>query len=195
MEEHIKEGFAKYLISIANVSDSEIYKLIALYKSTDYKKGSLVLQKGSNSEAIYFVEKGLLRMYSIDQNGKEHIMQFAPENWWLSDRNNLCYGEPSEFYIDAYEDTTVVILNHNFISKASAISDSFRNFHERILQRHINSLYRRINMLISSPAKDRYLDFLKTYPNISQRVPQWMVASYLGITPEGLSRVRKEISK
>jgi CRP/FNR family transcriptional regulator, anaerobic regulatory protein len=188
------QNFYNYLINNALVKESDFEKLSMYFSVSHYTKGDILIQKGSITQHIFFVEKGLLRFYSIDEKGKEHILQFAPENWWISDRNSLCSNEPSEYFIDAYEDTSVILLNQEFILKATEISKEFRAFHESLLHKHINQLYRRINSLISTPAKDRYSEFIKTYPNISQRVPQWMIASYLGITPEALSRVRKEIA-
>lgn len=187
-------NFHKYLTENAHVKQVDIEEVLRFISVKHYHKGQIILSKGSVCKHIFFVEKGLLRYYSIDEAGKEHILQFAPENWWLADRNNLCSGGNSEYFIDAYEEATVVLLNHDFIQKASEISNEFRIFNEHILQRHIMQLYHRINLLISTPAKERYLEFLKTYPHITQRVPQWMIASYLGITPEGLSRIRKELA-
>lgn len=187
------ENFQKHLIDKARLSTLEFANLLPYFTLREVKKGEVLLAEGSIGGHAYFVESGLLRFYSIDAQGKEHILQFAPENWWLSDRNDLNSTKPSAYYIDAYENTTVVLLNQDFLQKAASISPAFRTFHDQILQRHIGQLYHRINMLIGSTAKSRYLRFLQSYPNITQRVPQWMIASYLGITPESLSRVRKEL--
>jgi CRP-like cAMP-binding protein len=188
------DNFHKYLTEKALVKQEDFENLLPYFSVKEYPKGQTLLSKGNISRHIFFVEKGLLRFYCIGEDGKEHILNFAPENWWLTDRNNLCSNEPSEYFIDAYEDTTVVLLNHDFILKASEISKEFRDFHEHILQRHILQLYHRIKLLIGVPAKESYLEFIKTYPDIIQRVPQWMIASYLGITPEFLSRIRKKLA-
>lgn len=193
--ENLYHNFHEYLIRKANVKESHFQEFRELISVKNYSKGEIILSQGSICNHIFFVEKGLLRFYSIGENGKEHILQFAPENWWLTDRNNLCSDEPSQYFIDAYEASTVLLLGHDFIIKASEISKEFSAFHEHILQRHILSLYKRINMLIGTPAKESYLDFIHTYPDITQRVPQWMIASYLGITPEFLSRIRKELTQ
>jgi len=192
---HTIDNFHKYLTEKAGVKREDIERLISSCSVKKHTKGDMLLSKGDIGQHIFFVEEGLLRFYSIDKNGKEHILLFAPENWWLSDRNNLYSNEPAEYFIDAYEDSTVVLLNHDFILNASEMSREFRAFHELLLQRHIRQLYHRINLLIGTPAKECYSEFLKTYPNILQRVPQWMVASYLGITPESLSRLRHESAK
>ena len=187
------DNFREYLISKAGVQGSDFEDLRHCFTVKQYPKGQILLARGSVCHHIFFVEKGLLRYYSIDAGGKEHILLFAPENWWLTDRNNLCGNEPSEYFIDAYEDSTVVLLDHKFIQKAMEMSVEFRLYHEYMLQNHIRQLYSRISQLIGSTASERYLEFLKTYSNITQRVPQWMIASYLGITPESLSRVRKNL--
>lgn len=185
-------NFYLYLTQKANVAQADADALLRLCETRTYSKGELLLARGGINQHIFFVESGLLRYYSIDSKGKEHILQFAPENWWLSDRNNLCSNAPSDYFIDAYEETVVVLLNQAFIDRAVEISEEFRSYHQHILQRHISQLYHRINLLIGRSATERYLEFLKTYPNITQRVPQWMIASYLGITPEALSRIRRE---
>jgi CRP-like cAMP-binding protein len=130
-------------------------------RSTKVKKGQLIQRQGALDSKVYKVESGLLRSYSIDDKGKEHIYMFAPEDWIIAD--NCDAKLPCELFIDALEDSVVIISE-----KAEAIQNA--------------------------NAIERYEHFIETYPNILQRVPQRMIASYLGITPEALSRVRKAIS-
>lgn len=159
------------------------------------EKGGFLLREGAVSRHFYFVEKGLLRFYSIDKAGKEHIVQFAPEGWFTGDRGSIYFQEGSEYFIDAIEESTVVFLSTEIMQQAAAKSDDFRRYNERLLQNHIHHLQKRIRLLISASAEERYLDFTAVYPDLLQRVPQWMIASYLGITPESLSRVRKALAK
>lgn len=86
-------------------------------------------------------------------------------------------------------------MDDQFICTLSDISATFSKYNDQLLQKHIRHLQKRINLLIGASAEDRYLDFIKSYPDLTQRVPQWMIASYLGVTPESLSRVRKELVK
>lgn len=158
-------------------------------------KGSYLLQEGEICTDTFFVNKGLLRMYTIDKNGKEHILHFAPENWILVDRSSLYLNQPSDYYIDAVEDTEVLVLSPEYFEFLAEQQPEVLSKQNIMLHHHINSLQKRITQLLGAHAEERYLDFLKTYPNIFERVPQWMVASYLGITPESLSRVRKELVK
>lgn len=191
----MNNGFYTYLERNVGVLPAHLEQLPEIPVLKEVKRGDVLLRNGQVCDHIFFVIKGVLRFYAIDDLGKEHILQFATENWWMADRNNLCDHQPSVYFIDAVEDSTIVLINQGFIEKAAEASIEFRNFHEKILQKRIKTLYHRINLLIGASAKERYLDFLKTYPDLLMRVPQWMIASYLGVTPEGLSRVRKEISQ
>lgn len=135
-----------------------------------------------------------MRSYTVDNAGKEHVIQFAPENWWLSDRNSFLFNEPSLFFIDAIEDTEIVVLTHSFFDIAAGIT-GFNEFNTRALHNQVRQHQQRISLLIGATAEERYIDFIERYPNLLLRVPQWMIASYLGITPESLSRVRKELAR
>ncbi len=184
-----------YLKENAGITDDQLLGISGKLRFREYRKGQFILSKGQVCKHFFYVEKGLLRFYSIDHLGKEHIIQFAAEGWFISDRSSIYFNQPSEFFIDAIEDTKVAILDEQFICDASEISPPFRKYNEHILQNHIRHLQNRVLLLISATAESRYLDFITLYPNLTQRVPQWMIASYLGITPESLSRVRKELAK
>ena len=158
------------------------------------EKGELLLKEGEICRHSFFVEKGLLRYYSIDAKGKEHIIQFAPEGWFVSDRESVYFNQPSQYFIQALEESRIIALDENFVSELAKQDPSFLEFNNRLLHNHIRHLQRRINMLLSATAEERYLDFIKIYPDILLRVPQTMVASYLGIAPESLSRVRKDLA-
>ncbi len=159
------------------------------------KRGETLLRQGEGCYHTFFVAKGLLRAYTIDEYGKEHLLQFAPENWFISDRSSVLFDEVSEQFIDAVEDSEVILIETGFFEKLSEISPGFQRFNMYALNNHIRHLHKRINLLISASAEVRYMDFIRLYPDILLRVPQWMIASYLGITPESLSRVRKELAR
>ena len=143
------------------------------------KKGQILQRKGDTNTKVYQVESGLLRSYSIDEKGKEHIYMFAPEDWLMAD--NVPADLPADLFIDAIEDTVVIAGAKDFDKGHNTVK----------LIKRIGALQKRVIMLMSASAAERYEHFLKTYPQITQRVPQRMIASYLGITPETLSRVRK----
>lgn len=186
--------FNDFLTHKGLLTDDQKEQIRPYYTYKNYAKGETILYKGTVCEHSFFVEKGLLRFYSIDKQGKEHIVQFAPEGWIISDRSSLYFNEASEYYIDAIEDSIVVKIDSKLFSTASNLNIEFSKMNEIKLQKHIRQMQNRINMLLGANASERYLDFMATYPNISARVPQWMIASYLGITPESLSRVRKDLA-
>ncbi len=149
-------------------------------KTITIKKGTILQRKGDFHSKVYLVENGLLRSYIIDESGKEHIYMFGPENWIVADSSEP--NSPCQLFIDAIEETTIKVISKEESLKGSPDLNA--------LFRRINTMQNRILMLMSSNAKERYEHFIKTYPDITQRVPLKMVASYLGITPEALSRVR-----
>jgi CRP-like cAMP-binding protein len=190
-----QNNFHIYLTQKAGISEDELTLLPYFPANDTYRKGEYLIRPGNYNSKIFFVEKGLLKQYTIDDNGKEHIMHFAPENRLVSDRSSAYFKQPTEYFIEAMEDTEVFIMDEKFINAASEISATYREFNHRSVHNHIRTMQKRINLLIGASAEKRYLEFVNTYPNLYLRVPQWMIASYLGITPEGLSRVRKELTK
>lgn len=184
-------SFNHYLNHHASITPETARELSSQAHVQQVAKGNFLLREGEVSRYFYFVESGLLRFYSIDKTGKEHIIQFAPEGWIAGDRGSVYFQEKSEYFIDAIEDSEVVLLSDDLLREVSVQNEDFRCFTDRLLQNHIRHLQKRIRLLVSATAEERYLDFIAIYPNLMQRVPQWMIASYLGITPESLSRVRK----
>ncbi|EKB48449.1 Crp/Fnr family transcriptional regulator [Cecembia lonarensis] len=187
--------FLKYLSQTVHVKQEHLPLLDELISRRQLKKNDVLLTAGQVCKHMFFVEEGLLRLFSTDENGKEHIVQFASENWFMSERGSLYFGTPSEFSIDVLEDSQLVVFDQEFIEKASSISAEFRTYNEYLLQNHIRHLQKRINLLIGASAEQRYIEFINLYADLTLRIPQWMIASYLGITPESLSRVRKGLSR
>lgn len=149
-------------------------------KTIKVKKGEIIQHQGDSKPKIYTVEEGLLRSYTIDEKGKEHIFMFAPKNWIIADAT--LDNHPSDLFIDALEDSIVLIDERENIP--------LDELSVKPLLKRVAVLQKRTIMLMSSSAIDRYEHFLETYPDIVQRVPQKMIASYLGITPEALSKVK-----
>lgn len=157
------------------------------------KKGAILLRQGEDSTVTFFVARGLLRQYYLDGRGREHILGFAPEQWLVSDRESDYFGEKSRYCIDALEDSEVYAIPNSTVGSIVASRADFSKINLEMLQKHIRQLQNRITMLQSFTAEERYLAFMKMYPDVLLRVPQSMVASYLGITPESLSRVRRQL--
>lgn len=188
------EKFRAYLEKSLTLSDEQFSLISKNLKIKTFEKNEIVLSQGEICSKTYFVVDGLMRSYSIDSKGKIHIIQFAPELWWISERNGLLFNEASDFFIDAVEPTTAIIIPKDYFNEAIPKLPTLQKLHENMLNNSIRFMQKRINMLLSATAEERYLDFIKLYPNLTLRVPQWMIASYLGITPESLSRVRKDLA-
>ncbi|MDZ7878805.1 MAG: Crp/Fnr family transcriptional regulator [Saprospiraceae bacterium] len=159
------------------------------------KKGDIILRKGEVATKAYFVRIGCLRSYTIDDKGKEHIFMFAPEGWIISDISTQMTDAPSDLFIDALEDSQVEVFDRRLSELIRAISPQINNMTTEKFIKRIAVLQKRIIMLMSATAWERYQHFMETYPSIVQRVPQRMIASYLGITPEALSKLRSDNTK
>lgn len=183
-----------YLTSNLNIDENEILSIRESCLIKEYKKDEFLLLKDGHCQHTLFVEKGLLKQYAIDDKGKEHILHFAPESWFLTDRESVYFNEPSRYFIQALEHTRIAFIDDDFIKKLEQKAPVFRDFNNLMLHNQIRVLQQRVMMLMSQTAEERYMQFIKTYPDILLRVPQTMVASYLGITPESLSRVRRELA-
>lgn len=191
----MRKDFKKFLQAYAEVTDEELLLLLDNLLFREYKKEQFLLRKGQRCKNAFYVQEGLLRFYSIDARGKEHIIQFAPEGWFIGDRSSIFFNEASDYFIDALEDTSVALLDEAFINLLHKVCLKLGYHHSSFLHNHVRHLEKRINLLIGATAEERYLNFISQFPNLISRVPQWMIASYLGIAPESLCRVKKELEK
>jgi CRP-like cAMP-binding protein len=183
-----------FLTSNVDMDEQIIREHIENLKKIQVKKGNFLLRQGDVCKHSFFVEEGLLKYYSIDEKGKQHILQFAPEGWFVVDRESAFFNQPSQYFIEALEDSIVTMIDVDMFASLSLHNQSFALFNNKLLHNHIRHLQNRINLLLSATAEERYLDFIRIYPDLLLRVPQTLVASYLGITPESLSRVRKDLA-
>jgi CRP-like cAMP-binding protein len=158
-------------------------------------KGTILLERNELPDRTFFVVKGCLRSYFIDAKGKEHVFMFAPEGWIIGDVEAQINNTPAELVVDAIEDSEIEVIDKALFE--DLYMGPYRGAGVNIdkLLRRISVLQRRVLMLMSASAKERYQHFIDIYPNIVQRVPQKMIASYLGITPEALSRIKHDMAK
>ena len=175
-------------------SSRDIFQIDPSAQRRHYAKGTILQHKGMDQAKTYYVEQGLLRSYIIDSKGKEHIFMFAPEQWIIADVESLEFHQPTELFIDCVEDTHVIIFDRNKLM-GGEFDQEVISSNLRLLYRRMGMLQRRVIMQMSSPAADRYAYFQETYPDLQGRVPQHMIASYLGITPQALSTIRHEIAR
>ncbi len=188
------QNYISHLTQRINLTEEQINTICNSLIIKEITKGEYIVKPGDYSTDFYFIEKGVLRSFTIDENGKEHVIQFGTEKWLIGDRNSSICKESAKFYIQAIEDSTIIIVNDELNQMIQQMNPKFIDSQLILIQNHVRHLQDRINSLLGASAKDRYLEFIKLYPTITARVPQWMIASYLGITPESLSRVRKDIA-
>lgn len=164
----------------------------AFFQPKKLRKRQYLLQEGDPCRYIAFVEKGMLRSYSIDEKGSEHIIQFAFEGWWIADQYSFLTGEPSIYNIDALEDCELLLLSRSGEEELMEKVPKVERYFRLLLQGNVIATQRRLVSSLSQPAEKRYHELVESCPTIPQRVPQHMMASFLGITPETLSRIRKK---
>jgi CRP-like cAMP-binding protein len=186
--------FADYLRTKIDITEKQLQDIEHFYKPKHLARGKILLQINEICQYNCFVVNGCLRSYVIDDKGKEHIIQFAPENWWISEQISLIDSEPAMYYIDAVEDTDYLAVDKAFFSEFHKLIPAAREMSERLQLNSLRAFQKRLVSHLSATGEQRYLSFIKTYPSLALRLPQKMIASYLGITPESLSRIRKDIA-
>ncbi|PZX94515.1 Crp/Fnr family transcriptional regulator [Flavobacterium aquariorum] len=189
------EVFAKYLRNQIQLNDEELEMIQKVCVTKRLRKNQYLLQEGDVWRFNAFIINGCLRTYSINDKLQEHIINFAIENWWIGDRESLLNGTPSRFNIDAIEDSEVLLISKENFKMLMKSIPQFQELVNLIIERSFAASQDRINNSISLNAEEKYTRFLEKQPQIAIRVPQHMVASYLGITPETLSRIRKQSLK
>ena len=176
---------------------SELDKILKIENESNlkhYKKGEFIQKPNQLKANAIYVKKGLLRSYIIDSNGKEHIYMFASEDWITGDIEAVEFNKPTRLYIDCLEDSEVILVTKDHVKEADLSKENMLQNMQK-LWRNLAKLQYRVLMLLGSPAIDRYKYFLDLYPDLPNRVPQRMIASYLGIMPQTLSTIRSKIAK
>lgn len=190
MYDLILSNVARYI----SLTEAEKKFFISIMRLRKYRRKQYVLQAGDVARFENFVVKGLLRAYTVDNKGHEHIAMFAMEGWWISDLYSFLTETPATQNIDALEDTEILSIEKPDLEKLYGEVPKFERFFRIILQNAFVAHQRRIISGISETAETQYLSFIKKYPSLEQRIPQHQIASFLGITPETISRIRKQRS-
>jgi CRP-like cAMP-binding protein len=189
------EVFEKYLRSWVDISDDELQMIRALATERTLRKWQSILHDGEVWKITCFITSGCFRLYRFGKDGTDHTLRFGVENWWISDQESYNHERPSEYNIEALAASKVTIWTKADWEKLTGTIPALKLFNEKLLARGYETSQKRIFSLISSSAEEKYLQFQKTYPSVFNKVPLHMVASYLGISRETLSRIRKEFSK
>ncbi|MFC5044686.1 Crp/Fnr family transcriptional regulator [Aquimarina hainanensis] len=182
----------KNSISLSSQAEEYIY---SISKEKMVSKGEILIRAGQTVNKTFFVTQGSLRSFCIDKEGKEHTLQFAINDWWISDFMAIYNNEPASLTVECISDSDVIEFNAQKLNEIYIQFPEFEPFQRKNLERHVVSLHKRILNQLQLTALERYNLFLEQYPNIEQHVSNYHIASYLGITQQSLSRVRAEIAK
>lgn len=189
------EFLHKKITESISLTDEEFEYCKTLFIPKKVGKKRFLLEEGDICKYTIFVEKGLIRSYTVDDKGAEHILQFALEGWWMGDLYSFFTGEPSSYYMETLEDCEILMITKPswdlLLEKVPALERYFRI----LVQNNLIATQRRLMCYFSVPAVDRYNKLIETFPDILQRVPQHMIASFLGITRETLSRIRGQMAE
>ena len=188
------EVFFESLKSKAGFHDEDLALVKTHLTPKKLRRKQYLLQEGDVCKNIAFVEKGALRTYTVDDLGTEHILQFALEGWTISDLYSFLTGEASTYNIDALEAAELVLVSKAAHEEMLQTIPKYETYVRLQVTGAYIALQRRITSVLSLTTEERYKNFTATYPNIVQRVPQHMIASFMGLTPETLSRVRKRMT-
>lgn len=189
--EQLKNHFLKTL----PLNIEELQALEERARLKKLRRRQYLLQEGDQCQHYNFLVSGCLRMYLLDEKGVEHVLQFATEDWWITDIGSFHSEQPSRLNIDALEDSEVLRIKKEDLL---FLYENFPKFdrHFRVLTENaFVKMQERVLQNISSTAEERYLSFLKNYPNLTNRIPQVQIASFIGVTPEFLSKIRRNLMK
>jgi CRP-like cAMP-binding protein len=175
------------------ISDADFSVVSGVFTPRKLRRRQYFLQAGEVCKYFAFVLKGALRQYSVDEKGQEHIMNFAVENWWVGDRESFVMLTPSKYNIDALEDCQLLLITNAQLQDLLHTVPAIATMVREMDQRNFIATQKRLHASIGYSAEERYGELLREHPGYLQRFPQHMIASYLGISPETLSRVRNKV--
>ena len=190
MTELLKYNISKHI----PLSDKEMESFCMLFKPQIIKKKNFLLREGEVCRFEAFVTKGLFRVFHIDTNGFEQILYFAIENWWVTDIDSFTNEKPSQLFIEAIEDSEVLLINKKDKEFAYENLPKVEKLFRVMTQKTHVALQRRMIDNLSKTADQRYIDFIEKYPQLFQRLTNLQIAAYLGISHEFLSKIRKKIA-
>ncbi|MNF86633.1 Fumarate and nitrate reduction regulatory protein [compost metagenome] len=185
----------EYIVDKIVLSETELLLIDSVSIVKKIRKKQFLLEAGEVWKYNAFVCKGLIKTFSVDKDGKEHIINFSPENYWFGDRESLTNNTPSKFNIDAIENSEIILIKKEDFEMLCHEIPSFNNLVNTILQKSFMVSQNRIHASISFSAEEKYQNFLESNPLLINRIPQHMIGAYLGITPETITRIRRNPKK
>lgn len=191
----VYEQLLKTVQQKVTLTSDEAELLKQFFTPKKVRKRQYMLNEGEVCKYNLFVAKGLLRAFGVEENGYEQVVQFAVEGWWISDLNSFFSGDVAVYNIEALEDCELLLLTRQSMDEMLEKLPKMERYFRLLMQNHIVALRQRIIASQRHSAEERYIRLIEGFPTILVRVPQQYIASYLGMTPETLSRVRKQISE
>jgi CRP-like cAMP-binding protein len=188
------EVFFLHILEKVSLTDNEKELLKTYFTSKKLRKKQFLLEEGEVCNYLSFVERGLLKSYNVDEKGVEHVSLFAWEGWWTSDLSSFFKEEKSIFTIDAIEDSEILMITLTDFEKMTLEIPIMDRYFRILFQNSLFTKERRLLNSVTYSAEDKYLLLAESNPKLLQRIPQNLIASYLGITPETLSRIKKNIA-
>ncbi|MDO6811589.1 Crp/Fnr family transcriptional regulator [Tenacibaculum soleae] len=182
-----------YIHKYINLTSDEEALLLSKIVRRKYLKDQYIVQQGDICKTECFILSGCTKTFYVDDEGQEHIVMFAIEDWWTSDMGSFITQTPADYNIQCIENTELFQISYNIIEELYIEIPKLERFFRKIIERALVASQKRIVSNFSLTAKERYLLFKETYPKIEQRVPQYMIASYLGITKEFLSKIKSQL--
>lgn len=186
MYDKISKNISNYI----DLNQEELDEFFSFLKIREIKKGQTLFRKGEFAMYDSFVNRGCLKTSFTDHNGEEHVVQFAVEEDWITDYDSFINNTPSRLDLTAMEDSVLFQLDHPSLEKLIERIPKFERFGRMVREHQFNRLQRCLITLLSNNAEERYRDFIQKYPGLANRIPQHQIASFIGITPEYLSRIR-----
>lgn len=187
------DNFIRHVKKYVSLTIEETVLLRSLVKIISVKKKGFLLEEGQTCKANYFVESGCLRMFFINDKGAEQITHFALENWWLADHMSLTMQVKSQFYIQAIEYSEIIAIEYAREDELFKAIPQLEKYFRIMIQRAYAASQMRVKFFHDYSKEESYRHFTALFPLFTQRIPQYMLASYLGITPEYLSELRKKL--
>lgn len=182
-----------YIHKYINLTSDEEALLLSKIVRRKYLKDQYIVQQGDICKTECFILSGCTKTFYVDDEGQEHIVMFAIEDWWTSDMGSFITQTPADYNIQCIENTELFQISYDIIEELYIEIPKLERFFRKIIERALVASQKRIVSNFSLTAKERYLLFKETYPKIEQRVPQYMIASYLGITKEFLSKIKSQL--
>ncbi|HSM63046.1 MAG TPA: Crp/Fnr family transcriptional regulator [Gillisia sp.] len=193
IKDSIHSNILNHLRKVISLTESEEQEFTSILEEVKISKKNFLIEPGDLVNSEYYVVSGCLEAYYLDESGDKHIIQFAVEDWWISDFEAFFNQAPAKLYLETIEDSTLLAINCEALEILYTRIPQFERFFRIKTTSAFVSLRTRILSTLQKSGKERYLEFCEAYPKIEQRVPNYHIANYLGLKPESLSRIRKEV--